>query len=37
MKHYYSTVNNVVLTHSDMFNENYSRRVIVRFERAKMI
>ncbi|MDR1895597.1 MAG: hypothetical protein LBR10_02265 [Prevotellaceae bacterium] len=33
MKHYYSTVNNVILTHSDMLNENHSRRVVVRFER----
>ena len=33
MKHYYSTVDGVVLTHSDMLYENHSRRVIVRFER----
>ncbi|MDR1492559.1 MAG: hypothetical protein LBT05_07545 [Planctomycetaceae bacterium] len=33
MKYYYSTVNNVVLTHSGMFYENHSRRVTVRFER----
>ena len=34
MKHYYSTVNDIVLTHSDMLFENHSRRVLVRFERA---
>jgi hypothetical protein len=33
MKHYYSQVNNITLTHSDMTTENHSRRVIVRFER----
>ena len=33
MKHYYSTVDGVVLTHSDMLYENYSRSVLVRFER----
>jgi len=33
MKNYYSTVNNVVLTHSDMLLENHARRVYVRFER----
>jgi len=33
MKHYYSTVNDVVLTHSDMQYKDHSRRVLVRFER----
>ena len=33
MKHYYSTVDSIVLTHSDMLRENHSRRVLVRFER----
>ena len=33
MKHYYSTVDGVVLTHSDMLTENHSRRVYVYFER----
>ena len=33
MKNYYSTVNSVVLTHSDMLLENHARRVYVRFER----
>jgi hypothetical protein len=33
MKHYYSTVNEVVTTHSDMLFENHSRRVYVYFER----
>ncbi|MDR1963378.1 MAG: hypothetical protein LBQ50_06335 [Planctomycetaceae bacterium] len=33
MKYYYSTVKGTVLTHSEMLYENYSRRVIVRFER----
>ena len=33
MKHYYSTVDGIILTHSDMLNENHSRRVRVRFER----
>jgi hypothetical protein len=34
MKHYYSTVDGIILTHSDMLFENGSRRVLVRFERA---
>ena len=34
MRHYYSTVDGVVLTHSDMMTDVNSRRVIVRFERA---
>lgn len=33
MKHYYSTVDGIILTHSDMLYENHSRRVLVRFER----
>ena len=33
MKHYYSTVDRVVLTHSDLIDENNHRRVSVRFER----
>jgi len=33
MKNYYSTVNSVVLTHSDMLLEDHARRVYVRFER----
>ena len=33
MKNYYSTVDNVVLTHSDMLREDHTRRVYVRFER----
>jgi len=33
MKHYYSTVEGVVLTHSGMRTENHSRRVYVYFER----
>jgi len=33
MKHYYSTVDNIILTHSDMLREQTGRRVIVRFER----
>lgn len=35
MKHYYSTVHDTVLTHSDMLFENYSRKVMLRFERAR--
>ena len=34
MKHYYSTVDGIVLTHSDMMFNNHSRCVSVRFERA---
>ncbi|GHT94073.1 hypothetical protein FACS1894141_0020 [Spirochaetia bacterium] len=34
MKNYYSTVNNIVLTHSDMMYENCNRKVTVRFERS---
>ena len=34
MKNYYSTVNDIILTHSDMLYENNSRSVLVRFERA---
>jgi hypothetical protein len=33
MKHYYSTVNNIVLTHSDMEETETGRRVRVYFER----
>ena len=33
MKHYYSTVDGVALTHSDMLMEDHSRRVYVYFER----
>ena len=33
MKYYYSTVDNVVLTHSDLLTENNQRTVYVRFER----
>jgi hypothetical protein len=33
MKYYYSTVDNVVLTHSDLLIENSQRTVYVRFER----
>ena len=33
MKHYYSTVDSIVLTHSDLVTENNGRRVFVRFER----
>lgn len=33
MKHYYSTVDGIMLTHSDMLYENHSRRVLIRFER----
>ena len=33
MKHYYSTVNDVICTHSDMQYEKHSRRILVRFER----
>ncbi len=33
MKHYYSTVNEVVLTHSDILFENGSRKVLIRYER----
>ena len=34
MKHYYSTVDHIVLTHSDMlYDEQSGRRVLVRFER----
>jgi hypothetical protein len=33
MKHYYSTVNNILLTHSDMATRNNAREVSVRFER----
>jgi len=33
MKHYYSTLNNVVLTHSDLSEEDNQRKVFVRFER----
>jgi len=33
MKHYYSTLNNIILTHSDISEENNQRRVSVRFER----
>jgi hypothetical protein len=35
MKHYYSTVSDVVLTHSDIAFENHARKVFVRFERAR--
>jgi hypothetical protein len=35
MKHYYSTVQDTVLTHSDMLFENNSRKVMLRFERAR--
>ena len=34
MKHYYSTVHDVVLTHSDMQKSGDGRHVGVRFERA---
>ena len=34
MKHYYSTVHDVVLTHSDMHKNSDGRHVGVRFERA---
>ena len=33
MKHYYSTVDEVILAHSDMLIEDGGRRVYVRFER----
>ncbi|MCL2495725.1 MAG: hypothetical protein FWE98_08780 [Oscillospiraceae bacterium] len=33
VKNYNSTVDGVVLTHSDMLLENHARRVVVRFER----
>ena len=33
MKHYYSTVNNVVLSHSDMIATDFERTVYVRLER----
>ena len=33
MRHYYSTVDSIVLTHSDMVTESNDRRVFVRFER----
>ena len=33
MKHYYSTVDNTILTHSDLTEENNQRTVTVRFER----
>ncbi|MGL4942595.1 MAG: hypothetical protein ACRC46_05325 [Thermoguttaceae bacterium] len=34
MKHYYSQVDGVVLTHSDMIFADHSRKVLVNFERA---
>jgi hypothetical protein len=34
MKHYFSTVNNVVLTHSDMESTAMGRKVRVYFERS---
>ena len=34
MKNYYSTVDDIILTHSDMIYENNARSVIVRFERT---
>ena len=34
MKNYYSTVNDIVLTHFDMLFDNNARFVIVRFERT---
>ena len=34
VKHYYSTVDSIVLTHSDMMNYNNERKVSVRFERS---
>jgi len=33
MKHYYSTVDNIILTHSDLLIENNQRIVYIRFER----
>ena len=33
MKHYFSTMNNIVLTHSDMENTAFGRKVRVYFER----
>jgi hypothetical protein len=33
MKHYYSTLNNVILTHSDLCVEQNQRKVYIRFER----
>ena len=33
MKHYYSTVNNIALSHSDMLSGQLGRQVCVRFER----
>jgi len=34
LKNYYSTVDDIILTHSDMFYEDHSRKVLVRFERT---
>ena len=34
MKHYYSTVDDIILTHSDMVFEDHSHYVTFRFERA---
>ena len=33
MKHYYSTVDGIILTHSDMLSNNNERIVYTRFER----
>ena len=33
MKYYYSTVDNIVLTHSELTIDNYQRKVAIRFER----
>lgn len=31
--HYYSTVDNVILYHSDMIEKDYKRHVLIRFEK----
>ncbi len=35
MRHYYSTVDDIVLTHSDMLFDHSARKVLIRFERAE--